>query len=164
MSAALGVLAGLASIFLFLAIRGRDPSPEFSRAEFEAAQARWESSGPTSYDLAVEVVGPQPAEYRVVVREGEVQSATIDGRPLKQRRTLDTWSVPGMFTTMERDVANRELVATGRARPDTPRLTLRADFHPKYGYPQRYRRIEWGTGRDMVWQVREFQPLDHSPP
>lgn len=159
-----GVGAGLASVLVIVAIQGRDSSPEFSRADFDAAQARWRSSETARYEIEVEVTGPQPAVYRAIVRGGAVVSATIDGRPLKQRRTLDTWSVPGMFDTMERDLANRELVAAGHATKETPRLTLRADFHPVYGYPQRYRRIEWGANRDMVWQVREFRPIVESSP
>lgn len=164
LSAIAGVLIGLAGILVIIAVRGRDPSPEFTRAEFEAARERWRSAGPTSYDLEVEVVGQQPAVYRVEVRQGEVVLATIDGRPLKQRRTFDTWTVPGMFDTMERDVENLELVAAGRAKQETPRLTLRATFDPVLGFPQRYRRIEWGASRDMVWEVREFKSVQVAAP
>lgn len=153
-----GVFGGVVSIVLVAAIAGRDPSPELTTTDFEAAQERWQSNGPASYDLEVKVVGPQPAIYRVEVRQGEVISAMINGRPLKQRRTFDTWSVPGMFDTIERDVANVELVASGQARKETPRLTLRADFDAALGYPCRYRRIEWGTNRDMIWKVQKFEP------
>lgn len=156
MSGLAGVLGGLLSIVIVVAIRGRDPSPELNRADFETAQQLWKQAGPPSYNIAVRVVGPQPAVYRVEVRSGEVISASIDGRPLKQRRTLDTWSVPGMFGTMERDLAHVEEWASGRAVRGTPQLTLRATFHPTYGYPQRFRRTEWGADRDMVWEVIEF--------
>jgi len=155
-----GVLGALVSIFLIVALRGRDPSPEFSRADFQAAQALWNQAGPASYDLEVQVLGRQPAVYRVQVRSGDVVSASIDGRPLKQRRTFETWSVPGMFGTMERDVANLEKLASGRAEQETPRLTLRATFDPTYGFPARYRRIEWGNDRDATWEVREFRIQD----
>lgn len=159
LAALAGIGGGLLSIFLVAAVRNRDPSPELSRADFSAAVSRWQAAGPQSYRLEVKVAGPQPAVYAVEVRDEDVVSATIDGRPLKQRRTFDTWSVPGMFGTMERDLANVDLVAAGRATRETPRLTLRADFHPDYGYPRRYRRIEWGTGRDMVWEVKKFELL-----
>jgi hypothetical protein len=159
-AATAGVAAGVVSIFFISAWQNRDPSPEFTRAEFEAAQRRWERSGPPDYDIAVEVVGRQPAVYRVEVRGGEVTSATIDGRPLKQRRTWSTWSVPGMFATMETDVSNRERFTSGKGDRFTPNLTLRAAFHPTYGYPQRYRRIEWETDRDMIWEVKDFRIYD----
>ena len=156
-AAAAGILGGVLSILLVSAWKGRDPSPEFTREEFDAAQQRWEQAGPQSYDIAIQVTGRQPATYRVEVRGGEVTSASIDGRPLKQRRTFDTWSVPGMFATMETDVSNRERFASGKGDRFTPNLTLRATFHPTYGYPQRYRRIEWETDRDMIWEVKEFR-------
>ena len=50
-----------------------------------------------------------------------------------------------MFGTMSRDVEVLDKHAKGRRIEFTPRLTLRAEFDPKYGYPAGYRRIQWGS-------------------
>jgi hypothetical protein len=164
LSALAGVLLGLFSIAIIIAIRGRDPSRELTREDFEIAQQRWTRSGPASYDISIKVVGRQPALYQVQVRSGDVVSATIDGRPLKQRRTFDTWSVPGMFGTIERDLEHVEEFTASGPRPNLPRLTLRATFDSNYGFPRRYRRLEWGTDRDVIWEVREFKVADQPGP
>ena len=67
--------------------------------------------------------------------------------------------VPGMFSTISRDIEALERFKAGRERQE---LILRAAFDPRYSYPQRYRRIEWGSrkGSDAVtvsWEVSEFK-------
>lgn len=110
------------------------------------------------YDIEVAVAGTQPATYEVRVRDGQAIEAFRNGKPLNQRRTFGTWSVPGMFSTMSRDVEAVERRERGEADPSTPRLTLRAEFDPKYGYPKRYQRIEWGSPVEVTWQVTHFEP------
>ncbi len=179
LAAALGALVGLAAVMLFWVLSFRDPLPPLSVSSFETAQKRWREQGPASYDIEVEVSGRQPAKYRVEVRDGEAVSATRNGQPLTQRRTWTTWSVPGMFGTMESDFQHMKQVAEGVADEQTPRLALYGEFHPQYGYPQRYRRVGLGqtaqtsvahqVGRsegadsaviesEVAWIVREFTP------
>ena len=64
---------------------------------------------------------------------------------------LGTWSVPGMFGTIESD-----LKTNAAAPPSQPPLQLRAEFHPTYGYPQRYVRLAWGTKVTTSWNVTMF--------
>jgi hypothetical protein len=138
----------------------RDRPPTLGRAELEQARERWRQNGPASYDLAVRVSGLRAAVYRVEVRDGVAVSATIDGRPLRDRRTFATWSVPGMFATMEADVEHVETRAV-EAVPRSARLALYGTFHARLGYPQRYHRIEWGeagTDQETTWEVLSFQP------
>jgi hypothetical protein len=142
-----------------LAFVGRDPTPPLSAEQFAAARALWEESGPANYDLEVRVQGRQAASYRVEVRGGQPQAAWRNGRPLTSRRTFGTWSVPGMFSTMSRDLETLERAAQ-EGRP--PPLILRAAFDPQYGYPARYRRIDRGSpqGADsvaVIWDVTEFR-------
>jgi len=112
----------------------------------------------------VTVHGPQPATYRVEVRDGEAIAAWRNGEPLKSQRTFGTWSVPGMFSTISRDVeAIERAAAEHRQRP----LILRAAFHAEYGYPERYRRIDNGSrkGGDSIavtWEVVEFRVVGAS--
>src|SRR5205814_10451740 len=108
------------------------------------------------------VTGPQTTVYRVEVRNSEPQMAWRNGQPLNSRRTFGTWSVPGMFSTISRDVeANERAAARGAALP----LILRAEFDAKYAYPARYRRIDNGSrkGSDSItvaWDVTEFRVIE----
>jgi hypothetical protein len=156
LAAFLGTIVGVAGVLIVLAMIRANRLPKVTDESFEQAQQRWRQHGPADYDLEVKVSGPQPATYRVEVRQGEVLSATRNGFRLTQRRTFDTWSVPGMFATMRRDVENVQQVAAGKADANTPRLTLFAEFHPEYGYPRTYHRIQWGTDMEVSWEVTEF--------
>jgi hypothetical protein len=137
------------------------PAP-LARKQLDAARERWRSNGPRDYNLDVHVTGLRAADYHVEVRDGRPQRATIDGRPLRDPRTLGTWSVPGMFSTIGSDVQHVEQ-RDKQANPRSARLTLRADFDPRYGFPRRYHRMEWGeagSDQEVTWQVTGFTPLE----
>ena len=149
------ILAVTVAVALVLASGGqRSRLPEVDPTTFSAARQRWQSTGPDSYEIEIVVSGVQSAVYRAVVQDGEVQSLHRNGRPLTQRRTMGTWTVPGMFDTMQSD-----LDTVARAG-DAAALDLRAAFHPQYGYPMRYQRVErrrWGANPDVSWEVTEFE-------
>lgn len=170
-------MVGLAFVLVFWVLSFRDPLPALSEEEFRAAQARWRDQGPANYDVQVQVSGAQPAVYRVAVRRSEPVAAYRNGRPLPQRRTWETWSVPGMFGTLASDFRHVATMEAGRADASTPRLSLSGLFHPRYGYPQRYRRLMLGQGQagsmaqrigngadrtgtmvpsEVTWEVTEF--------
>ena len=162
--AVLGGLAGVVISLVALRIANHDPTPELTPKLFDAARQRWKAAGPSDYDIEVRVEGPQAATYRVEVRDGQAKAAWRNGKPLTSVRTFGTWSVPGMFSTMSRDVETIERQAEGRADPAIPKLILRAEFDPKYSFPQRYSRIEWGsrkgsTATTATWEVVEFKAL-----
>jgi hypothetical protein len=123
------------------------------------ARQRWEANAPPNYDIEVVVRGSQPATYAVEVRDGRPEVALRNGQPLLQRRTFSTWSVPGMFSTMSRDVEVVERFEQGNASPSAPRLALRAEFDERFGYPTRYRRIEWGSPVEVSWEVTKFEVI-----
>jgi hypothetical protein len=157
-----GAAAGLAAAVVVLRALNYDPTPPLDQAVLGAARHKWQSAGPADYDVQISVTGPQSAVYRAEVRGGQAQAAWRNGQPLAQRRTFGTWSVKGMFETMGRDVDSVERHAAGRAPPGTPELILRAAFDEQFGYPQRYRRIEWGSRRGsdaitVTWEVVEFR-------
>jgi hypothetical protein len=153
----LGVAIGIVPALYILRLANRDPTPPLTPELFYAAYERWKATAPADYDIEVRVTGSQPAVYRVEVRGGEAQSASRNGEPLLTRRTFGTWSVPGMFSTISRDIEAVERHATGKAERFTPRLTLRAQFDPKYSYPQRYRRIQQWSTVEVAWEVTEFR-------
>ena len=136
--------------------------PRLSRAEFDAARELWADTGPADYNVEIVVEGRQPATYRAEVRGGRVQAAFRNSRPLTQPRTMGTWSVPGMFATMESDVERVAKAEHGAADPSLPPLMLRARFDSTYGYPARYHRTEavrHGANPAVSWRVTEFEDL-----
>jgi hypothetical protein len=145
---ALTMLAAIVAICIWF----RNPAAPITRSAFEDARRRWEESQIADYDVEIEVQGRQAAVYRVRVRNNRVASALRNGYPLKQRRTQGTWSVPGMFDTIEADLEN---VESARREGAAQKLLLRAVFDSKLGYPSYYHRGELG-GDDVVWRVRRF--------
>jgi hypothetical protein len=153
----IGGVLGLSSTLILLRWRSRDPTPDLTPEIFYAAHERWRTTAPADYDIEVRVTGSQPAVYRVEVRGGEPQAASRNGQPLLSHRTFGTWSVPGMFSTISRDIEAIEKHAAGKADRSTPRLVLRAQFDATYSYPKRYRRIEQWSTVDVAWEVVEFK-------
>lgn len=155
----LGAAVGGIATLLVIRALNRDPTPELTPAIFHAEHERSQAAVPPDYDIEVRVTGTQAATYRVQVRGGQAQAAWRNGNPLTSRRTFGTWSVPGMFSTISRDIDALERHAAGKADQFTPQLTLRAAFDAKYHYPEKYRRIEWGSPVEVEWEVIEFKPI-----
>lgn len=160
---ALGALLAVATVVVYavvsLIVASGPRLKEIDQADFQAARQRWQEHGPDSYDIEVAVDEMQQVVYRVQVRDGEVTSATRDGAPLTNRRTLGVWSVPGMFNTISIDLEHAEEPI--RVGPkEVHYVSPLARFHPRYGYPERYRRIEWGSDVEASWQVTEFRVVE----
>jgi hypothetical protein len=156
-----GLTLGVIGTLVVLRVVHHDPTPRLTPEAFYAARERWKSAAPADYDIEIEVAGPQAAVYRAEVRGGLAQAAWRNGQPLTNRRTFGTWSVPGMFGTIGRDIEAVERRAAGQSKPGEVELILKAQFDPQYHFPRRYQRIEWGSrrGSDAVtvtWEVREF--------
>jgi hypothetical protein len=140
-----------------VAMRNLGGQEQASRANWQAAQRRWERNEPANYDITVEVQGRRAAVYRVEVRQGVAQSATLDGQPIDQRRLFSVWSVPGMFATLDREFDLKR--SEGSAKPGAPQeMRMYCQWHELYGYPISYRRLAVG-GDDISWQVTEFTTL-----
>ncbi len=157
-----GTLAVILLAVVALAVAMSRAIPVLTTQRFDEAKAQWDQIGPADYDITINVSGNQPAVYRVEVRQRQAISATHNGHPLTDNRTFSTWSVPGMFGTMGRDVeTNRQAVAASTAVP----LFLRAEFDPNFGFPQRYLRaderselkLEQRQMSTTSWNVVEFE-------
>jgi hypothetical protein len=156
----IGAAAGLVAALFMLRRATYDPTPSLTPELFYAARERWQAAAPANYDIDIRVTGSQPAVYRVQVRGGNATAAWRNGQPLASRRTFGTWSVPGMFSTISRDIEAIERHAAGKADRFTPRLILRAEFDPHYSYPARYRRIEQWSTVEVAWEVTSFRVVD----
>lgn len=154
-----GLFLGVVVTLIVFRWQYADPFPEITPADFQAARQRWEQQGPQNYNIEVQVTGTRAATYRVQVRDGAATAAWINATPLPQQRTWGTWSVRGMFGTIARDIDALERRAAGQADKSTPRLTLRAEFDERTGYPIRYRRIQWGSPVEVTWEVTQFEVL-----
>jgi hypothetical protein len=158
----MGIGAGLIVMLIVMRQATYDPTPSLSPEQFYAALEYWKAHKIPSYDIEVKVTGPQAATYRVEVRDGEAIAARRNGQLLLSQRTFGTWSIPGMFSTISRDVeAIEQAAAEHKQRP----LILRAAVNAQYGYPERYRRIDNGSrkGGDSIavtWDVVEFRVIE----
>jgi hypothetical protein len=150
-SVALAIGCVLLALQFFVAER----LPALNEHALEAAMARWSEHAPADYDMDIELRGAQPGKIHVEVRNGEVTSETRDGRD-PGRSTWGTWSVPGMFDTLERDI---QIAADPQAEIQAAAGTtwrLRCEFDPRLGYPTRYHRMVTG-GPEVYWIVTQFQ-------
>lgn len=152
---AAALLIGIA--FLMIGSLKQDLPPELTRKSFDSAWDTWQANAPPDYHIEIEVVGPQPATYAVEVRDTKVVAAMRNGEPLPpQPRTMRTWSVPGMFDTIEHDVMRIE-------KPEPSQLSLRAEFDPELGYPSKYFRNDYRNRFEMRWTVTGFKTNDATP-
>jgi hypothetical protein len=157
-----GAMFAILVSLIIWALKGRDNLPQVTRERLSSAIQTWQRAGVQNYDLEILVSVQQEENHRVAVRNGVVQSYQRNGRPMSGRRTFDTWSVPGMLGTIEQDLEHVEAIAEGKQSDDTPRLSLWGQFDPQYGYPVRYRRVQWGTNIEVTWRVVHFNILDAS--
>jgi hypothetical protein len=158
----LGVVAGIIGLLTTVILRQQQTLPKLMPGEFYEAKARWEENAPPSYNIEIAVTGRQAAVYYTEVRDGEVFAATRDGEVLSRLRTIDTWTVPGMFTTIHADVVNLERHLAGTADHNTPQVLLRGHFDERTGTPLRYHRTElrkWGPNIDVMWEVTRLEVI-----
>ena len=145
--AILVVLAGFAlSLGIIFALRRS--LPPLTAADLDAAKARWADMAPPDYEVEIVVSGAQPATYTVEVQAGRAVAATRNGAPLKQPRTWETWTVPGMFGTLDSDVQSLE---------EGAHFVVRCEFHPHYGYPAKYESFRADTRHQVDWEVTRFE-------
>jgi hypothetical protein len=150
------ILVAIASVIVAVEFFVVERLPALTEASLESAKKQWKSGGPHSYIVEIELRGAQPGMIHVEVQDGEVTATTRDKR-VPPKWTWDTWSVPGMFETLEQDLQIAEDPAQQiQAAPGT-KWQLRCEFDPKYGYPHRYHRFVTG-GPEVYWRVTRFEP------
>lgn len=129
--------------------------PEIQAADLAAAQVVWAKAPPADYDLTVQLTGRQTGELKVSVRTGIAIAMTRNGTPLRQERTWEPWTVPGMFETLTTDFENREQ-AVEKFGVEPGSIHMRCEFDPKYGFPKHYIHQIYGRHQDLEWTVTEF--------
>lgn len=151
-----GLLVTASGLVVVVAINNRGRLPVLSPEDFEKAQSRWAAKPLSNYDAEVRVVARSHEVYKVQVRDGVVLTAERDGVPIRQARSQETWSIPGMFDTISSDIDNLRIVESGKADANTPQLALRGLFDAEHGHPIRYLRTEkkkWSPNYEVSWEV-----------
>ncbi len=155
----LGTVAalGVTAVIFFFAMRTN--APRLTRADYEAAVARWEKNGPANYDLDLELAGNRPGKIHVEVRDGQVTHMVRDGVEPRQKRTWDYWSVPGQLDTIGEEMEMAEHPATSFNVPAGSQVVMWAEFDPELGYPRQYHRVVLGAAYEVHWTTTRFQAL-----
>jgi hypothetical protein len=149
------IVFAVASLILAIEFFVVERIPALTESDLDAAKKVWLRKGPTSYDMDIELRGAQPGRVQVNVGNRVVAAETRDGRVPKEH-TWDTWSVPGMFETLERDMETAENPEqTIQAAPGT-KWQLRCEFDPVLGIPRRYHRMAT-NGPEVYWRVTRFE-------
>lgn len=153
----IAVLAGIAiSIALY-----RDPLPYLTAETLDAAEKRWQEHGPANYQLSVEILGRQPGQVELTVRNGEPVAMTRDGRAPKQQRTWAVWTIPGQFDMLQLELEHAAHAEQIYGASTGSQAVVKAEFDPQFGYPIRFRRqVMGGSSLDLEWHVTGFKTLD----
>jgi hypothetical protein len=146
----------LVGLFFWRIIFG-DFTPEVTQLRLQQAQQAWSVAKMTNYRLEVEVHSAQRERYLVEVQQGIPTQVTRNGTAITQLRTMETWTVPGMLTTIEEDLSQLANQQSGQATKQTPRLRLWCEFDPLTGVPRKYRRLDWDKGHEITWEVTKFE-------
>lgn len=120
----------------------REPTIPLTRESLDQARRMWHQSETTSYDLAYRMAG---ASYRVVVKGGRVEEATVNGQ-LPTSGDWNAYSVDGLFATLEQELENMA-EATGAFADRKDAMLMRVRFNRELGYVERYLRSGGGIGR-----------------
>jgi hypothetical protein len=133
----------------------REPTVPLTRETLDAARRHWRESGPTSYALEFRMAG---ADYRVVVKSGRVDEATVNGK-LPTSGDWNAYSVDGLFTTLEQELENAT-ESTGAYGDRKGALLMRVRFDSELGYVERYLRSGGGIGRGAAIEGVKLRRLE----
>lgn len=154
----LGLLAALIAV-VGVALVMRRNRPQLTEAVYQAAVERWDTHGPRSYDLNLELSGNRPGKIHVEVRDGEVTHMTRDDIEPKQRRTWDYWSVPGQLETIRQELEMARDPADSFKSKAVTGMVMWAEFDPQYGYPLVYDRVVLGGDFEVHWRITRFEAM-----
>ncbi|MCA9200327.1 MAG: hypothetical protein KDA87_22460 [Planctomycetales bacterium] len=149
-----GAASGIVGALLVIRSWGEPLPPIVHEPTLEAQRKLWEALAVQDYRIRIQVDGANPGVYEVEVQDGQPVSSTFRDKPLTNSRTMGTWTVPGMFRTIELDLYHRS-----QADRDPRRLAIRASFDPDWHYPDRMVRTDLDTNQGANWKVLQFERL-----
>lgn len=148
------LLGSIAAVFLL-----REPAETLTPSLLASAQQRWREAGIHNYEMRYRMHG---SEYRISVRDGLVLRATVNGVDAITS-DVGAFSVEGLFRTLEQELENLSDTA-GPFGSQAKSVLMRARFHPRLGYLERYVRSGGGHGRGVAIELVEFCTVPESNP
>ena len=125
------------------------------------AEQKWQQANIKDYDLEIQISERQQRRYRIQIRNSKITALWRNDRPVKEPHQYRAWTIPGMFQTLRTDVEKPLSDMNSADATALNNLTIRAEFHPTYGFPQRYIRIEHrqqGNNPEISWKIISFAP------
>ncbi len=138
---------GLIGAFFVL----REPMEPLTHEVLANAKQLWDSSGVRSYDLSYQMHG---SYYEVVVRDGIVTSATVNGQPVRTAE-IRAYAIDGLFDMLALELDNLDNPA-GPFAGSSGSVLMRVRFHDQLGYVERYLRGSGGVGRSVSLEQLVF--------
>lgn len=137
------IVLTIASITVMIVYNlGQQLKPE----QLATARALWAEKGPADYDMEYTQIGNAPGTYKVQVRDGEVVSATLDGRALEPRQ-YGYYDMRGLFNSIDGFLEHD-------SKPGQPRTFTKAVFAADDGHVIRYIRRAMGSSERLEINVR----------
>ena len=156
------VITFLVSISI-LVIRVRGRMAPVDLALLNGAEQRWQQAKLTDYDLEIEISERQRRHFRIQVRNSKIIAIWHNDRPREAPERYQAWTLEGMFQVIRTDVEQQLQPQNAAQNSAVTRLTIRAEFHPTHGFPQRYIRVEHrqeGTNPEISWKITSFDPRE----
>lgn len=143
----------LAAVFLFIACSRLEPLTPEVLAQFEA---KWKSSRPDSYRLAIEMSGDrvEKGRFDVLVRSGHVATLRRNDQVITPGPGQD-YSMEGLFQVLRQELGLAEKPATLGA-PAGYSVYTTAEFDQATGRLIHYRRSVGGTANSIDIKVLEY--------
>lgn len=146
-----------------LVIRVRGRMAPVDLALLNSAEKQWQQAQITDYDLEIEISERQRRHFRIEVRDSEIKAIWHNDRPNATPERYQAWTVDGMFQVIRTDVEQQLQPQNAAQNTNVTRLTIRAEFHPTHGFPQRYIRVEHrqqGNNPEISWKITSFAPRE----
>jgi hypothetical protein len=157
----LGGVCLVSALVIAVGVLRRREDPPLTRAEYDAAKARWQAKGPKSYNLDLHFYSQNaPVDYHLEVRDGKVVALTRNGSPVPQQARRDPWAIDALLEQMGEDLKIAEDPKRDFEVKPGVKVQLKATFDPTLGYPTMYRRLVRGSPVQFSWWVRSFQPVE----
>jgi hypothetical protein len=143
-----------------LVIRVRGRMTPVDSASLNSAEQRWQQANITDYDLEIEISERQRRHFRIEVRDSHINAIWHNDRPRENPERYQAWTIEGMFQVIRTDVDQQLQSQPARTNSAVSGLTIRAEFHPTHGFPQRYIRVEHrqqGNNPEISWKITSFE-------
>ena len=146
-----------------LVIRVRGRMAPVDLATLNGAEQQWQQANIKDYDLEIEISERQRRHFRIQVRDSKITRLWHNDQLREQPERYRAWTVQGMFQVIRTDVEQQVQPQQAAQNTVLSRFTIRAEFHPTYGFPQRYIRVEHrqqGNNPEISWKITSFDPQE----